>query len=431
MRFEYDAPTPIAIIADGSSLAVRDRKLATQDIYPLSQTPLRFLLSDRIDLMKDTNVVSVTADDLFISVTIEEKQALIGTSRLMLMVGAKDGQLKQWTVTDPQGYDTTVAVYNLDTSKKVDPGLFKIDDFTRFYARLKIILDRGAATCVIRRALSSPCRVFMRFSLTTWNINSVRLRIDLVAKFLKSARPDVLCLQETKCIDDAFPLKRFRRLGYEHVALNGQKGYHGVAVISKLPFETTNIRTFCDKIDSRHISVEFGDKAQLSKPLVLHNFYVPAGGDIPDPALNPKFEHKLQFLDEMKACEPLHPRGDDRHILVGDLNVAPHENDVWSHKQLLKVVSHTPIECEKLLAAQAHGEWVDVARSAFRCRKKSIPGGATAPPTGPLADRGRRLDHIWVSRALQESVSDFRITRDARGWERPSDHVPVTVTLEV
>ncbi|MBX9819668.1 MAG: outer membrane lipoprotein carrier protein LolA [Afipia birgiae] len=130
VRFEYDA-SPIAIIADGSSLAVRDKKLATQDIYPLSQTPLRFLLSDRIDLLKDTNVVSVTADDVFISVTIEEKQALIGTSRLMLMVGAKDGQLKQWTVTDPQGYDTTVAVYNLDASRKVDPGLFKID-FTNY-----------------------------------------------------------------------------------------------------------------------------------------------------------------------------------------------------------------------------------------------------------------------------------------------------------
>ncbi|MBR1248892.1 outer-membrane lipoprotein carrier protein LolA [Bradyrhizobium sp. AUGA SZCCT0169] len=131
VRFEYDAPSQIAIVADGSSLAVRDKKLATQDIYPLSQTPLRFLLSDRIDLLKDTNVVSVTADDVFISVTIEEKQALIGTSRLMLMVGTKDGQLKQWTVTDPQGYDTTVAVYNLDTSKKVDPGLFKID-FTNY-----------------------------------------------------------------------------------------------------------------------------------------------------------------------------------------------------------------------------------------------------------------------------------------------------------
>src|SRR5271154_3158794 len=111
----------------------------------------------------------------------------------------------------------------------------------------------------------------MRLSLTTWNINSVRLRIDLVAKFLKSARPDVLCLQETKCIDDAFPLKRFKRLGYEHVALNGQKGYQVVACVSKLPFETSDIRMFCDKLNSRHISVEFGASAQLSKPLVLHN----------------------------------------------------------------------------------------------------------------------------------------------------------------
>jgi outer membrane lipoprotein-sorting protein len=131
VRFEYDPPTPIDIIADGSSLVVRDRNLATQDVYPLSQTPLRFLLSDRIDLMKDTNVVNVTADDVFISVTIEERQALVGTSRLMLMIGAKDGQLKQWTVTDPQGYDTTIAVYNLDATKKVDPGLFKID-FTKY-----------------------------------------------------------------------------------------------------------------------------------------------------------------------------------------------------------------------------------------------------------------------------------------------------------
>src|SRR6266446_9480242 len=131
MRFEYNPPSPVELIADGSSLVVRDRKLATQDLYPLSQTPLRFLLAERIDLLKDTNVVSITADDVFISVTIEEKNVLVGTSRLMLMVGAKDGQLKQWTVTDPQGYDTTVAVYNLDSSRKVDPGLFKID-FTNY-----------------------------------------------------------------------------------------------------------------------------------------------------------------------------------------------------------------------------------------------------------------------------------------------------------
>jgi outer membrane lipoprotein-sorting protein len=131
VRFEYEPPSRIEIVADGQSVIVRDRKLATQDLYPLSQTPLRFLLSDRIDLLKETNVVKVTADDTFVTITIEEKQALIGTSRLMMMVGAKDYQLKQWTVTDPQGYDTTVAVSNLDTSKRPDPGLFKID-YTRY-----------------------------------------------------------------------------------------------------------------------------------------------------------------------------------------------------------------------------------------------------------------------------------------------------------
>src|ERR1700754_555140 len=136
----------------------------------------------------------------------------------------------------------------------------------------------------------------MPFTLTTWNINSVRLRIDLVARFLKAVRPDVLCLQETKCPDDAFPRKRLKRLGYEHVALNGQKGYHGVAVISKRPFDSRDVRTFCGKIDSRHISVSIGEKAGLAAPLTLHNFYVPAGGDIPDPDLNPKFAHKLSFL---------------------------------------------------------------------------------------------------------------------------------------
>ena len=131
VRFEYDDPSPIAIVADGSSLAVRDRKLATQDLYPLSQTPLRYLLSERIDLMRETNVIGVRADDTFVTITIEETQPLVGTSRLVMMVGAKDYQLKQWTITDPQGYDTTVAVSNLDNSKRPDPGMFKID-YTRY-----------------------------------------------------------------------------------------------------------------------------------------------------------------------------------------------------------------------------------------------------------------------------------------------------------
>ena len=164
---------------------------------------------------------------------------------------------------------------------------------------------------------------------------------------------------------------------------------------------------------------------------MLHNFYVPAGGDIPDPALNPKFEHKLRFLDEMKACEPLHPRGDDRHILVGDLNVAPYENDVWSHKQLIESgVAHPDRMREASGGTQTHGEWIDVARERIPMSEKVYTWWSYRAADWTLADRGRRLDHIWVSRALKDGISDFRITRDARGWERPSDHVPVTVTLD-
>jgi outer membrane lipoprotein-sorting protein len=127
VRFAYDPPSPIDIIADGSSVVVRDRKLATQDLYPLSQTPLRYLLADRIDLLHDTDVVSVSSDDTFATVVIEQKQVLVGTARLMLMFDAKNLTLKQWTVTDPQGFDTTVAVYNLDSTKKPDPNLFVIN----------------------------------------------------------------------------------------------------------------------------------------------------------------------------------------------------------------------------------------------------------------------------------------------------------------
>jgi outer membrane lipoprotein-sorting protein len=127
IRFEYNPPSPIELIADGQSLVVRDRKLATQDLYPLSQTPLRFLLADRIDLLNDTNLVGVYADALFVTLVIEQKHVFGGTHRLLLMFGAQDFQLRQWTITDPQGYDTTVAVYNLDTSKKLDPELFRIN----------------------------------------------------------------------------------------------------------------------------------------------------------------------------------------------------------------------------------------------------------------------------------------------------------------
>jgi exodeoxyribonuclease-3 len=271
----------------------------------------------------------------------------------------------------------------------------------------------------------------MQLAVTTWNINSVRLRIDLVARFVKAVRPDVLCLQETKCPDDAFPRKRFKRLGYEHVALNGQKGYHGVVVVSRLPFETTSKESFCGKSDCRHVAAVFGAAAGLSTPITVHNFYVPAGGDLPDPALNPKFAHKLAFLDEMQAASMLRPAAAECAILVGDLNVAPLEHDVWSHKQMLRVVSHTPIECEKLNRARTAGGWIDAMRVHTPEPTKLYTWWSYRAPDWERADKGRRLDHIWASPAVAANVAEIKIAKAYRGAARPSDHVPVTAVIAV
>jgi exodeoxyribonuclease-3 len=271
----------------------------------------------------------------------------------------------------------------------------------------------------------------MPFTVASWNINSVRLRIGLVAKFIKATRPDVICLQETKCPDQQFPLKRLARLGYAHVALNGQKGWHGVAVVSRLPFESVESRSFCGKQDCRHVAVRFGERAGLRDPVTVHNFYVPAGGDEPDPEINAKFAHKLAFLDEMRCAPNLRPERNERAILVGDLNVAPLEHDVWSHKQLLGVVSHTPIECEKLTLAQKAGEWFDVMRAFVPEPTKLYTWWSYRALDWRVSDRGRRLDHVWVSPALADRVSSMKVYRAARSWTQPSDHVPVTATIEM
>ncbi|MFL6796411.1 MAG: exodeoxyribonuclease III [Xanthobacteraceae bacterium] len=271
----------------------------------------------------------------------------------------------------------------------------------------------------------------MRLTVTTWNINSVRLRIDSVARLIKALRPDVLCLQETKCPDDRFPRKRFKRLGYEHIALNGQKGYHGVVVLSRFPFDSFNVKTFCGKSDCRHVSAVLGERAGLRDPITLHNFYVPAGGDTPDPSVNVKFAHKLAFLDEMAAAPELRCQTGGRMILVGDLNVAPLEHDVWSHKQMLRVVSHTPTECEKLGAVQKGGGWVDAMRLHVPEPVKLYTWWSYRSPDWRAADKGRRLDHIWVAPALADRVANLKVSRNSRAWTRPSDHVPVTAVLDV
>lgn len=266
----------------------------------------------------------------------------------------------------------------------------------------------------------------MSFSVATWNINSVRLRMPLVEQFLKDYQPDILCLQETKCPDNHFPLKEFYKLGYEHIAISGQKGYHGVATISRRPINNIDIVEFCEMGDCRHLSVtvQAGEKQ-----LRIHNFYVPAGGDEPNPEINPKFAHKLQFLEEMRSITA--DAGDGfSSLLVGDLNIAPLENDVWSHKQMLKVVSHTPIETETLEDLRIKGGWSDLMRLKIPADEKLYTWWSYRAKDWAASNRGRRLDHIWGSADLEKHLIDMDILRDARGWERPSDHVPVIAKFD-
>lgn len=269
----------------------------------------------------------------------------------------------------------------------------------------------------------------MAFKIATWNINSVRLRADLVERFLGAHSPDALCLQEVKCRESEFPCAVFQKLGYEHIAINGQKGYHGVAIVSRLPFSTVDRKEFCEKGDARHISVAFAPGIAGQKKTVIHNFYVPAGGDEPDPAINPKFAHKLAFFDEMKLWMTETSAAQEDAILVGDLNVAPLETDVWNHRAMIKVVSHTPIEVEKFTAARMAGGWVDALREHVPAHEKLFTWWSYRSPNWAAADKGRRLDHVWVSRSLASSLNGIHVLRDARGWERPSDHVPVSATF--
>ncbi|HRK23335.1 MAG TPA: exodeoxyribonuclease III [Beijerinckiaceae bacterium] len=267
----------------------------------------------------------------------------------------------------------------------------------------------------------------MTLTIATWNINSVRLRLDLVLRYLSEAAPDVLCLQETKCPDAEFPRSAFVKAGYPHILHRGMKGYNGVAILSRLPLAAAENLTLCGREDARHIAAEV--RPADGPSLLVHNFYVPAGGDIPDRIENPKFGHKLDFLAEMTDwAERLRARH-DRAVLVGDLNIAPLVHDVWSHKALLKVVSHTPIECEALLHLQDSGGWIDAVRCLNPEPEKVYTWWSYRSPDWNAADKGRRLDHIWVGPALKPAIASSSILRAARGWERPSDHVPLAVTL--
>lgn len=254
----------------------------------------------------------------------------------------------------------------------------------------------------------------MGLTVCTWNINSVRLRESLVARLLEQERPDVLCLQETKCAVEKFPRDGFAALGYGHVHARGDKGYNGVAILSRAPLEPLPHVDFAGKGDARHV-------AAMVEGVAIHNFYVPAGGDEPDPAKNPKFDHKLRFVAEMAAWGA---GLSGPAIAVGDLNIAPGADDVWSHTALLKVVSHTPVEVERFEAARQAGRWTDVVRGAVP-EGKLYSWWSYRAKDWALSDRGRRLDHVWASPEMAERARGARVIKAARGWDKPSDHAPV------
>jgi len=262
----------------------------------------------------------------------------------------------------------------------------------------------------------------MPFTVATWNINSVRLRADLVARLLREEEPDVLCLQECKSPVDKIPADVFAAAGYSHMVARGQKGYNGVAIISRLPLEDAGHRDFVAKGDARHVA------ARLENGVTIHNYYIPAGGDVADREVNVKFGHKLDFLTEMRDW--FHAEAPEKSILVGDLNIAPREDDVWSHKDLIKVVSHTPIEVAHMADAQDSGNWVDITR-------QDIPEGqlyswwSYRAKEWDVADKGRRLDHVWATSDIANAGHSSRVLRHVRGWERPSDHAPVFATFDL
>ncbi|MCK9541051.1 MAG: exodeoxyribonuclease III [Novosphingobium sp.] len=265
-------------------------------------------------------------------------------------------------------------------------------------------------------------------SIATWNINSVRLRSDQVVRFLTEQSPDVLCLQEIKCREESFPHQVFEDLGYTHRAIHGQKGYHGVATLSRIPMREFSRHDWQDNGEARHVGVELlGSGVGGGQGLILENVYIPAGGDIPDRDLNPKFGQKLDFLGRMtRWAEKI----DRPTLLVGDFNIAPLECDVYSHKALLKVVSHTPLEVETLgRLSDAHG-WVDLGRKHIPAPERNYSWWSYRS-YWRQKDQGRRLDHMWASPDLAAQSRAHRFVEETRRWDQPSDHVPLITEFDL
>lgn len=259
--------------------------------------------------------------------------------------------------------------------------------------------------------------------IATWNVNSIRIRLNNIKEFVDLYNPDVIAFQETKVRNEEFPAMDIMSMGYKYLRNNGEKSYNGVAIVSKFPIlNSFEIEIYNN--DKRHVAVKIKD-------IEIHNFYVPAGGDIPDITVNKKFKHKLEYLEIMNNWFLSNRSQKDKMILVGDLNIAPYEHDVWSSKQLKDVISHTPVERELLLRNMNSMNWIDAPREHTPLEEKLYSWWSYRGLNWQTANRGRRLDHIWISEPLKKNLKSSHIFTEARGKNHPSDHVPVIIDLEL
>ncbi len=252
--------------------------------------------------------------------------------------------------------------------------------------------------------------------LITWNINSVRLRLPLIQQLTLEHNPDILALQEIKVENSLFPTEAIKAMGYEYIYYSGQKSYHGVAILSKIPFHSEFSLELYNE-EKRHIAIKIDD-------IEIHNFYIPSGGDIPDVDQNEKFKHKLEYLRLMQNWFSNHRSRKDKLILMGDFNISPFEHDVWSSKQLRNDVSHTDIERSMLIEFQQSLDFIDSCRHFIPFHEKFYSWWSYRNRDWKKSNRGRRLDHIWVSHNLRDNMSSIFNLPEARDWKSPSDHVP-------
>jgi exodeoxyribonuclease-3 len=274
---------------------------------------------------------------------------------------------------------------------------------------------------VIEQATKHGQATSMPLRIATWNVNSVRQRIGHLQRFCAAQQPDVLCLQETKVTDEDFPAEPLRALGYRHQLLRGQKSYNGVAILSRLPFAAEGAKVWCRKNDCRHLEVH------LPGGIELHNFYVPSGGDTPDPEINDKFAHKLRFLREMARWCRDQRLAERKAVLVGDLNVAPLETDVWNHKRLLRSVGHTPVESDLMARLHKAGTLIDVPRHFVPPDEPLYTWWGYRFPQSFAKNYGWRLDHALATPPALAEIAAMTVFKDSRTWDKPSDHVPVVI----